>query len=57
MFNCCGADAKSVRDQFDCKITETTKGVSVDLSPKDASKTESFKAMINGCKDFCDCDC
>lgn len=57
MTNCCGIDAKSICEQFKCKITENSEGIQINISPKDASKVESFEAMISKCKDFCKCDC
>lgn len=55
MFNCCGKEGKSICEQFECKVTETHKGIQVEITPKDASKTESFKAMAKACRDFCGC--
>ena len=55
MFNCCGKDGKSFSEQFECKVSETEKGIQVDITPKDASKTDSFKALAKACKDFCGC--
>ena len=55
MFSCCGKDGKSVCEQFDCKVSETQKGVQIDLTPKDASKTDSLKALAKACRDFCGC--
>jgi hypothetical protein len=54
MFHC-GKDAKAFCDQFECKITETQKGIQVEITPKDASKTESFKALAKACSEFCGC--
>lgn len=55
MFNCCGKDWKSMCDQFECKVTETQKGIQIDITAKDGSKTESLKALAKACKDFCGC--
>jgi hypothetical protein len=55
MFSCCGKDGKSICEQFDCKVTETTKGLQIDLTPKDPSKTDSLKALAKACRDFCGC--
>jgi len=55
MFNCCGKDWKSICEQFECKVTETHKGIQVEITPKDASKTESFKTKAKACRDFCGC--
>jgi hypothetical protein len=55
MFSCCGKDGKSICDQFDCKVTETAKGLQIDLTPKDPSKTDSLKALAKACRDFCGC--
>lgn len=41
--------------QFECKVTETQKGIQIDISAKDASKTESLKALAKACRDFCGC--
>ncbi|MFA5794329.1 MAG: hypothetical protein WC980_04595 [Candidatus Brocadiia bacterium] len=55
MFNCCGKDAKSICEQLDCKVTETSKGVQVEISAKDASKTEALKTLIKSLRAFCEC--
>ncbi len=55
MFNCCGKDAKSICEQLECNVKETAKGIQVDISAKDASKTESLKALIKACHEFCGC--
>ena len=55
MMDCCGNDAKSLCDQLNCSVKETEKGIQVDITPKDASKTKSLKALIKACKDFCGC--
>lgn len=53
MFSCCGNDMKSICEQLECKVKETSKGIQVDISAKDASKTESLKALAKACHDFC----
>jgi hypothetical protein len=55
MFSCCGKDGKSICEQFDCKVSETQKGVQIDLTSKDPSKTDSLKALAKACRDFCGC--
>lgn len=55
MFNCCGKDGKSICEQLDCQAKETPKGIQVEISAKDASKTESLKALIKAFHDFCGC--
>jgi len=55
MFNCCGKDWKTICEQFECKVTETQKGIQIDITAKDASKTESLKALAKACRDFCGC--
>ena len=55
MFNCCGKDGKSICEQLDCKTKETPKGVQVEISAKDPSKTESLKTLIKALHDFCGC--
>ena len=55
MFNCCGKGAKSICEQLECNVKETAKGIQVDISAKDASKTESLKALIKACHEFCGC--
>jgi hypothetical protein len=55
MFSCCGKDGKSVCEQFDCKVSETQKGIQIDVTPKDPSKTDSLKALAKACRDFCGC--
>ncbi|MBI4651595.1 hypothetical protein HY745_09995 [Candidatus Desantisbacteria bacterium] len=51
----CGNDSKSICDQFNFKIKETETGLIVEISPKDAGKAESLKALAKACKDFCGC--
>jgi hypothetical protein len=55
MFNCCGKDGKSICEQLDCTAKETPKGIQVEISAKDASKTESLKTLIKALHDFCGC--
>lgn len=55
MFNCCGKDIRSICEQLDCKVTETPKGIQVEISAKDASKTEALKALMKALHDFCGC--
>lgn len=55
MFNCCGKDGKSICGQLDCKAKETPKGIQVEITAKDASKTESLKALIKALHRFCGC--
>ncbi len=55
MADCCGKDSKNLCEQLECKVTETTKGVQVEISAKDPSKTSSLKALIKACREFCGC--
>ena len=55
MKNCCGTNLENLCDQLECDIKETDKGIQVDITPKDAEKTDSLKAMVKGCRDFCGC--
>jgi hypothetical protein len=55
MFSCCGKDVKSLCDQLECKTKETPNGIQVEITAKDASKTESLKAMVKAVRDFCGC--
>lgn len=55
MFNCCGKDMKSLCEQLECKVKETQKGIQVDISAKDDSKTESLKTLVKAFHDFCGC--
>ena len=55
MFSCCGKDAKSMCDQLDCKVTETSKGVQVEITANDATKTEALKTLIKDLRNFCGC--
>lgn len=55
MFNCCGKDGKSFCEQLDCQCKETPKGIQVEISAKDTSKTESLKALAKAFCDFCGC--
>ncbi len=55
MFSCCGKKLEDLHDQLEFKLSETKKGIQVEITPKDASKTESFKAIVKGLHDFCGC--
>ena len=55
MFNCCGKDAKSICEQLECRATETPNGIQVEITAKDASKTESLKALVKAVRGFCGC--
>lgn len=55
MNKCCCMDLESLRDQFDFSSKETEKGVQIEISAKDPSKTDSLKALIKACHDFCGC--
>ena len=53
MFNFHGKEVKSICEQLECQAKETSKGIQVDISAKDPSKTESLKALIKAIHDFC----
>jgi hypothetical protein len=55
MFSCCGKDVKSLCEQVECRLSETKDGVQVEITAKDASKTESLKAMVKAVRGFCGC--
>jgi len=55
MENCCGKDMKKLCEQLECKVVETPKGVQVNISAKDPSKTGSLKALLKACREFCGC--
>ena len=55
MADCCGKEIKNCCDQVKCKVTETPKGVQIEVTAKDPSKTSSLKALIKACKEFCGC--
>lgn len=55
MFSCCGKDMKSLCEQLECNVKETQEGIQVEISAKDASKTESLKALARAHRDFCGC--
>ena len=50
-FGCCD----SLRDQVDCSVKETEKGVQIDIKPKDPAKAGSLQALVKACKEFCGC--
>jgi len=52
---CCGKDSECLCDQLDFDVSETQKGVRVDISAKDEAKTGSLKALIKALHDFCGC--
>ena len=54
---CCDffSHGKSICDFANIKVSETEKGVNVEISPKDASKIDSFKALAKAHQDICDC--
>lgn len=56
MFNCDGKDMKCLCEQLECKAKETPKGIQLEISAKDASKSKSFKALIKALHDFCGCE-
>ncbi len=56
MFICGCKDAKCLCDQLECNAKETAKGIQVEITAKDASKTESLKALIKAVHDFCGCN-
>lgn len=53
--DCCGKDKRNLCEQLECKVKETPKGVQVEISAKDPSKTDSLKALIKACREFCGC--
>lgn len=55
MFSCCGKEVQPLCEQLECKAKETPKGVQVEISAKDASKTESLKALVKALHDFYGC--
>ena len=55
MFNCCGINTKSFCEQFEFDVEETKEGIQVKIKAKDPNKTESLKAMVKDCRDFCGC--
>lgn len=55
MFHFYGKEMMSVCEQLECQAKETPKGIQVDISAKDPSKTESLKALIKALHDFCGC--
>ena len=55
MGNCCGMNIGDICNQLNCDVKETEKGIQVEITPKDSKKTESLKALVKGCKDFCGC--
>ena len=55
MVNCCGTNGGNICEQLECKVTETDKGIRVEVAPKDKTKVASLKALAKGCKDFCGC--
>ena len=55
MFACCGKDMKSLCEQLECQVEETKTGIQVEITAKDASKTESLKAMVKAVRGFCGC--
>lgn len=48
---------KTLGELCNCKITETEKGIQMDIEPKDASKVEEFKAVIKSSSESCGCSC
>lgn len=55
MFNCCGKDVKSICEQLECKTVETPNGIQVEITAKDAAKTESLKAAVKAVRELCGC--
>jgi hypothetical protein len=48
-------DMKSCCEQLECSCKETEKGIQIEISAKDPSKTQSLKALIKACHDFFGC--
>jgi hypothetical protein len=42
-------------EQLECSAKETAKGIQVEITAKDPSKTESLKALIKAFHEFCGC--
>ena len=55
MFFCGTHGCKDLCEFADIDVKETDKGVRVEISPKDASKAGSFKALIKACRELCHC--
>ena len=54
MFDYCGKDM-SLCGQLECKAKETANGIQVEITAKDAAKTESLKAAVKAVRDICGC--
>lgn len=56
---CCFAspDLTKMTDKFNIEMSETEKGIRIDVEPKDKTKADSLKNLLKACEDFCDCDC
>jgi hypothetical protein len=56
---CCGTglSLKSLSEKYDVKVSETEKGIAMEIEPKDKSKVKQFKAFIKASQDYCDCGC
>lgn len=59
MLNCVtgGCGCQNWSEQYDIKIDNTAEGVNFHVSPKDKSKTESFKKFVEACNDWCNDAC
>jgi len=56
MFNCCDKDLKSICSQLDCNVKETAKGIQIEITSKDDTKTGTLKAMFKAIREFCGCE-
>ena len=53
MFSCGTTDFCK---DFNCKVEETEKGITVTITGDDPKKVEALKTMIKSSKELCGCD-
>ena len=53
MFNCNDKETKCLCEQLVCCAKETPKGIQIEITTKDPSKADAFKALVKSLHDFC----
>ena len=50
---CCVKYVRMVKDKFDFDVTESDKGISINIGPKDPSKVKALQSLLRGIKGLC----
>jgi len=46
-----------LKDKFDFDVSETDKGISININPKDPKKVDALKSLLRGIKGLCGACC